>query len=101
VLANIASEHRDGVPCRYEDKFFNMVRRINSDDGVSCVVRLRLPDEDTFAGREALTGVQAMEIEVASMKLFGSVRPRHFCVPPPPSCSPGSRSKTSIPVHRV
>jgi hypothetical protein len=74
VLAGIASKLRDDIPCRLEDKFsvghFNMVRRINFDDGVSWVVRLRLPDIDMFKGREVLTSSKAMEIEIASMKFF-------------------------------
>ncbi|KAK3900816.1 hypothetical protein C8A05DRAFT_45411 [Staphylotrichum tortipilum] len=58
-----------------------MVRRINFDDGVSCVIWLRLPDDDVFGGSEALTGAMATEIEIASMKFF--------------------RSKTSIPVPKL
>jgi hypothetical protein len=75
VLVGISSKERDGIPCRYEDRFslghFNMVRRIKFDDGVSWVVRLRLPDEDMFAEREALTGSRAMEVEIANMKFLG------------------------------
>lgn len=50
-----------------------MVRRINFEDNVSYVVRLRLPDKDIYAEREALTALKAMEIEIASMKFFGFV----------------------------
>ena len=78
VLADIASKHRDGMSCRYEDKFsighFNMVRRIVFEDSMSWVARLRLPNDDAFAEREALEGLKAMEIEIASMKFFGSVK---------------------------
>jgi hypothetical protein len=74
VLASIASKQRNGIACRYEDRFtvghFNMVRRVKFDDGVSWVVRLRLPDKDTFAEREAITGSMAMEVEIASMKFL-------------------------------
>ena len=49
ALASIASSLRAGVRCSYEDKFsigqFNLVRRLNFDDGVSWVVRVRLPPE--------------------------------------------------------
>ncbi|KAK3373528.1 kinase-like domain-containing protein [Lasiosphaeria ovina] len=58
-----------------------MVRRIIFEDSTSWVVRLRLPNDDAFAEREALEGLKAMEIEIASMKFFGS--------------------KTSIPVPKV
>jgi hypothetical protein len=51
---------------------FNMVWRIIFD-GMSWVVRVRLPNDDTFADREALEGFKSMEIEVAGMKFFGSV----------------------------
>ena len=44
VLVDIASKHKNGMSCRYEDNFsighFNMVRRIVFDDGVSWVARL-------------------------------------------------------------
>ena len=77
VLADIASKHRGGMPCCYEDKFsighFNMVRRINFEDGVGYVARLRLPDEEMCAEREALAGLKVMEVEIASMKFFGLV----------------------------
>lgn len=68
VLAYIASKHRGGIPCRYGDKFsighFNMVRRINFDDGVSCVVRLRLPDKDTDAERETLASSRSWRLRL-------------------------------------
>lgn len=77
VLAEIAPTHRDDIPCRFEDKFsighYNMVRRVKFDDGVSCVVRLRLPDMEMFEGREALKASKVMEIEIARMKFFGFV----------------------------
>ncbi|KAK3381135.1 hypothetical protein B0H63DRAFT_501844 [Podospora didyma] len=44
LLANIASKHKNGMSCRYEDKFsighFNMVRRIVFKDDTSWVARL-------------------------------------------------------------
>ncbi|KEZ39514.1 Protein kinase-like domain [Scedosporium apiospermum] len=85
VLADIASKHRGGMSCQYEDKFsvghFNMVRRIVFEDGVNWVARVRLPNENMFAGREELEDSKTMEIEVASMKFF--------------------RRETSIPVPEV
>lgn len=77
VLADIASKHRGGMSCQYEDKFsvghFNMVRRIVFEDGENWVARVRLPNENMFAGREELEDSKTMEIEVASMKFFRSV----------------------------
>ena len=74
VLTDIASTHREGMPCRYEGNFsighYNMVRRIDFDDGVSWVARLRLPSDDMFAGRQLLENSKVMEIEITSMKFF-------------------------------
>jgi hypothetical protein len=57
ILASIASRHRSGAPCTYADKYsigqFNLVRRLDFHDGVSWVVRVRLPPGATPAPLEA------------------------------------------------
>ncbi|CAJ2505976.1 Uu.00g001060.m01.CDS01 [Anthostomella pinea] len=68
---------RDGVPCTLSDNYSighsNLVRQIVFQDGVTWVVRLRLPDLPTTLGnRETITGTEALEIEVASMKYLSS-----------------------------
>ena len=74
LLASIASRHRDDVTCRYAAKYsigqFNLVRRLNFDDGVSWVVRVRLPPEATTAPLEEYDSKRAFEVEIAGMKFF-------------------------------
>ncbi|KAK2595514.1 hypothetical protein QQS21_006789 [Conoideocrella luteorostrata] len=72
ALSSIASQHRGGESCYFTKNFsvghFNMTRRIVFEDGTSWVARLRFPNHDTAADREALENSKVMEIEVASMK---------------------------------
>ena len=74
VLASIASAVRKGARCSYTDKYsigqFNMVRRLNFDDGVSWVARIRLPAEATPVELDRYDGRRAFDIEIASMKFF-------------------------------
>ncbi len=74
VLASIASRHRDGKKCSFHDKFslgqFNMVRRLNFDDDVSWVARVRLPPEATPAPLSQYNSRRAFDVEIASMKFF-------------------------------
>jgi hypothetical protein len=74
ILASIASDYRSGAPCTYVDKYsigqFNLVRRLDFHDGVSWVVRVRLPREATPAPLEAYDSQRAFEIEVASLMFF-------------------------------
>jgi hypothetical protein len=88
VLAGIASKNRGGISCCYEDKFsighFNMVRRINFEDGVGYVARLRLPDEGMSADNavgapyilmEYIHGSVASELRQAKsceLQMFGT-----------------------------
>jgi hypothetical protein len=72
VLTSIASQIR-GVECTLSDKYslghFNLVRRLTFADGVSWVVRLRLPDlPGVFGTREAMKAADCMGIEVATME---------------------------------
>jgi hypothetical protein len=71
ALTSVASQIR-GVECILSDKYslghFNLVRRITFADGVSWVVRLRLPDlPDVFGMRETMKAADCMDIEVAIM----------------------------------
>ncbi|CAG9998138.1 unnamed protein product [Clonostachys byssicola] len=73
ALTSLASELRDGTPCRIEQPYsighFNMVRRIIFKDYVSWVARLRMPDLDAvFGSRESLDPTSLMRVEVATMK---------------------------------
>jgi hypothetical protein len=74
ILASIASDHRGGESCIYANKYsigqFNLVRRLDFQDGVSWVVRVRLPPEATPASLEAYDSQRAFEIEVTSLMLF-------------------------------
>lgn len=72
TLTSLASRMRDGIACQLSDKFslghFNLVRRVIFADGISWIVRLRLPELQSFFGnREALSGQEAMKIEIATM----------------------------------
>lgn len=73
-LAAVASQHRGEILCNFTDKFsirhFNITRRLNFDDGVSWVARLRFPPSENATDREALPTSKVMEIEVATMKFF-------------------------------
>ncbi|OAA70601.1 Protein kinase-like domain protein [Cordyceps fumosorosea ARSEF 2679] len=86
AVAAIASRLRGGISCSFADKFaignFNIVRRLDFDDGVSWVARVRLPPIiDGVADRGALPVSQAIEMEAASIKFL--------------------RLKTSIPIPEV
>ncbi len=74
VLAGIASRHRNRVACTYDAKFsvgqFNLVRRLRFTDGVSWVVRVRLPSGASPAPLDEYDSRRAFEIEVASMIFF-------------------------------
>ncbi|KAI1080869.1 hypothetical protein F5B20DRAFT_579688 [Whalleya microplaca] len=76
VLASIASRCRDGARCSYVAKFSagqcNMVRRLNFDDGISWVVRVRLPANATCVNLQGRDDRRAFEVEVASLKFFRS-----------------------------
>jgi hypothetical protein len=72
TLASIASQIR-GVECTLSDKYslghFNLVRRLTFTDGISWVVRLRLPElPDVFGTREAMKAADCIGIEAATMK---------------------------------
>ena len=74
VLASIASRRRNGVGCSYAPKFsigqFNLVRRLNFDDGARWAARVRLPPEATPAPLANYDGRRAFEVEIASMRFF-------------------------------
>lgn len=74
VLLSIASQTR-GVECQLSEKYslghFNLVRRLTFEDGVSWIVRLRLPELPSMFGiREAMKAADCMAIEVATMNYF-------------------------------
>ncbi|KAF5718209.1 kinase-like domain-containing protein [Fusarium globosum] len=74
-LLSLSSVLKNGVPCTFSENFsighFNMVRRIDFNDGTSWVARVRLPELCTvFGDREALDVASTLEVEVASMKFF-------------------------------
>ena len=74
ALASIASKVRGGLSCSYADRFsmgqFNMVRRLNFDDGVSWVARIRLPPEASAAELSKYDSRRAFDIEIAAMHFF-------------------------------
>lgn len=76
-LLSLSSRHRKGIPCSFGEKFsighFNMVRRIVFADGVSWVVRLRLPRLASLGDREALDETSILKAEIASMKFLKCV----------------------------
>lgn len=79
VLASVASKRREGLRCKYTEKFsighFNMVRRLIFDDGVSWVARVRLPADASHANLELYDDQRAFEVELASMLYFKYVIP--------------------------
>ncbi|EEP79988.1 predicted protein [Uncinocarpus reesii 1704] len=81
-----ASRLRNGKNCSIRRRFsigiFNMVKRIVFEDGVSWVIRLRMPSLGGMLGRkERLPPGQALGMEVAAMIFF--------------------KTKTSIPVPKL
>ncbi|KAI1454172.1 kinase-like domain-containing protein [Annulohypoxylon moriforme] len=76
VLASVASRLRNGLQCSYIDKYsigtFNLVRRLDFDDGISWVARVRLPPEASPAPPGQYDSQRAFEVEAASMKFFKS-----------------------------
>ncbi|KAK3675980.1 hypothetical protein LTR78_004172 [Recurvomyces mirabilis] len=72
-LTKNASQLRHGIPCTLSEKFsvghFNMVRRLEFEDGVLWIARLRLPElNSVFGEREALDVENSMRIEVGTLK---------------------------------
>ena len=70
-LLTLASAIR-GMDCELSDKYslghYNLVKRLTFVDGVSWIVRLRLPQlPSVFGTREAMSGTDCMSIEVATM----------------------------------
>ena len=70
-LLTLASAIR-GMDCELSDKYslghYNLVKRLTFVDGVSWIVRLRLPQLlSVFGTREAMSGTDCMSIEVATM----------------------------------
>jgi hypothetical protein len=70
-LKSLASEIR-GMGCELSDKYslgqYNLVKRLTFVDGVSWIVRLRLPQlPSVFGTREAMKIADCMSIEIATM----------------------------------
>jgi hypothetical protein len=70
-LKTLASGIR-GMACELSDKYslghYNLVKRLTFVDGVSWIVRLRLPQlPSVFGAREAMKAVDCMSIEIATM----------------------------------
>jgi hypothetical protein len=105
VLTSIASQIR-GVECTLSDKYslghFNLVRRLTFADGVSWVVRLRLPDlPDVFGTREAMKAADCMGIEVATMEYIRYVVLSADYCNIPDKTDTIHRLNTNIPVPEV
>ncbi|WEW61225.1 hypothetical protein PRK78_006715 [Emydomyces testavorans] len=75
AVISIARRLRKGKNCKILPKYsigiFNLVKRVDFEDGVSWVVRVRMPSlGGLFGRRQLLPSEQAMSIEVAAMKFF-------------------------------
>ena len=61
-----------GMECELSEKYslghYNLVKRLTFEDGVSWIVRLRLPQlPSVFGAREAMKAADCMSIEIATM----------------------------------
>ncbi|KAF7189214.1 Altered inheritance of mitochondria protein 9, mitochondrial [Pseudocercospora fuligena] len=83
ALLAIACRARSGISCKLSEKYsrgqYNVVRKLEYEDGVDLVARLRLPDVEETENLELLGAEKTMEVEIATMAYLK----KHTSIPVP------------------